>query len=184
MPGSGWVEAGSLGIGTSLVTRAGPKLSVQSVTWHRDTVAQLAAQGGVGSQTVYNLTVEDDHTFFVGSTGGGTWVHNAPCYTEVSENHVVAEGHSAGTPLQEGQSQFYPGEGGQKFTDEVVNHDEVEIQPQDNGRTRYTVQDLGRRPVGVGRAHLPARGGEVIEEGNPALNPAYNPGDVVTQYPY
>jgi hypothetical protein len=26
--------------------------------------------------TVYNLRVEDDHTFFVGSAGGRTWVHN------------------------------------------------------------------------------------------------------------
>lgn len=38
------------------------------------------AAGSAGSRfggyTVYNLTVEDDHTFFVGTTGGGTWVHN------------------------------------------------------------------------------------------------------------
>ena len=34
------------------------------------------AGGAVKPYTVYNLTVEDDHTFFVGSAGGGTWVHN------------------------------------------------------------------------------------------------------------
>ena len=35
-----------------------------------------------GGYTVYNLTVADGHTLFVGTTGGGTWVHNAgPCDT-------------------------------------------------------------------------------------------------------
>jgi len=59
--------------------RAGPQLSVRSVTWKRDTAEQLSAHAGVGSHTVYNLTVEDDHTYFVGTTGGGTWVHNGIC---------------------------------------------------------------------------------------------------------
>ena len=82
MQWQGWVEAGSLGIGTSIVRRAGPLLSVQSVTWHRAR-AQTGQSLLVGHSllagkpyTVYNLTVEDDHTFFVGSAGGGTWVHN------------------------------------------------------------------------------------------------------------
>ena len=77
------MEAGSLGIGTSLVSRAGPLLSVQGVSWHR-------AQAQVGQSllagqpyTVYNLTVEADHTFFVGSAGGGTWVHNT-CFSRPS----------------------------------------------------------------------------------------------------
>ena len=77
--GRGWMEAGSLGIGSSLVSRAGPALTVQGVTWKRDTAEQLAARGGVGNMPVYNLTVEGDHTSFVGTTGGGTWVHNANC---------------------------------------------------------------------------------------------------------
>jgi hypothetical protein len=51
-------------------------MAVQSVTWKRDTTEQLAAQGGIGSTTVYNLTVADDHTYFVGSVDGGAWVHN------------------------------------------------------------------------------------------------------------
>lgn len=67
--GQGWVEAGSLAIGNSIVTRAGPPLVVQGVDWQR-------AKTGTKPYTVYNLTVEGDHTFFVGSASGGTWVHN------------------------------------------------------------------------------------------------------------
>ena len=52
-------------------------MTVANVAWKRDTAAALAARNGIGSATVYNLTVADDHTFFVGITGGGTWVHNA-----------------------------------------------------------------------------------------------------------
>ena len=77
MQGQGWVEAGSLGIGTSIVTRAGPALQVTDLTWQKNKAQELASGGGLGGYTVYNLTVEDDHTFFVGTTGGGTWVHNA-----------------------------------------------------------------------------------------------------------
>ena len=73
----GWVEAGSLGIGTSIVSRAGPALSVTGLTWKRDSTKELEANGGVGSVAVYNLTVDGDHTFFVGNTSGGTWVHNS-----------------------------------------------------------------------------------------------------------
>jgi len=77
--GQGWVEAGSVGIGNSIVSRAGPALSVTGLTWEKNKAQELAAGTGssFGGYTVYNLTVEDDHTFFVGSVGGGTWVHNA-----------------------------------------------------------------------------------------------------------
>ncbi len=79
VPNQGWVEAGSLGIGTSIVTRAGPQMAVASVTWQKNKAQELASAGGLGGYTVYNLTVADDHTFFVGTTGGGTWVHNTGC---------------------------------------------------------------------------------------------------------
>ena len=77
--GQGWVEAGSLGIGTSIVSRAGPALQVTGLTWEKNKAQELAAGAcsSFGGYTVYNLTVEDDHTFFVGSAGGGTWVHNS-----------------------------------------------------------------------------------------------------------
>ena len=57
----GFVAAGELGIGTSIVTRAGP--SVQLVSAKPGTL-----------ETVYNFEVEDFHTYFVGS--GEVWVHN------------------------------------------------------------------------------------------------------------
>ena len=80
--GQGWVEAGSVGIGTSIVSRAGPALEVTNLTWEKNKAEELAAGTGssFGGYTVYNLTVEGDHTFFVGSAGGGTWVHNTDCY--------------------------------------------------------------------------------------------------------
>ena len=69
--GKGFVLAGDLGIGTSIVTRAGPCLSVSGRLLHQD------AAGAALPERVYNFTVEGDHTYFVGTTGGGAWVHNA-----------------------------------------------------------------------------------------------------------
>ena len=70
--GKGWVEAGSLGIGTSIVTRAGPMLAVKSLDWKRSDERKAAF-------TVYNFTVEASHTFFVGTANGGAWTHNSGC---------------------------------------------------------------------------------------------------------
>ena len=64
--GKGFVPAGSLCIGNAVVTRAGPALIVTSVTF---------TQGS--GVAVYNMTVADTHTYFVGTANGGTWVHNA-----------------------------------------------------------------------------------------------------------
>ncbi len=74
--GKGWVEAGSLGIGTSIVTRAGPTLAVKSLDWKRS-----GQQAGATTPafTVYNFTVDASHTFFVGSVNGGAWTHNNNC---------------------------------------------------------------------------------------------------------
>jgi hypothetical protein len=62
--GVGFTPAGQLGIGTSIVTRAGPAVQVTKVERH-DKPA-----------TVYNFTVEDSHTYVVGSRNSGLWVHN------------------------------------------------------------------------------------------------------------
>jgi len=64
--GRGYVDAGQLGIGSLIVTRAGPAVVVQSY-------AVLSRPEGY---TVYNLEVEDNHAYFVGKTNGGVWVHN------------------------------------------------------------------------------------------------------------
>ena len=59
--GRGFVKAKEVGIGTSIVTRAGPSVQL---------VSAVAGQ----AQTVYNFEVEDYHTYFVGQ--GEVWVHN------------------------------------------------------------------------------------------------------------
>ena len=70
--GRGFVKAGELGIGSSIVTRAGPSVSLVSV------------KAGE-AQTVYNFEVADYHTYFVGQ--GEVWVHNT-CLTPHQQHHV------------------------------------------------------------------------------------------------
>jgi hypothetical protein len=60
--GVGFVSAGDLGIGNSIVTRAGPCLKLVQVISKKRAVF------------VYNLEIEDDHTYFV--TNRALWVHN------------------------------------------------------------------------------------------------------------
>lgn len=88
--GKGFVLAGQLGIGTSIVTRAGPSLTLSATAW---SAAPASGNGllldGSSSATpgtrVYNFTVAEDHTYFVGTVGGGEWVHNNsyPAYYEM-----------------------------------------------------------------------------------------------------
>jgi hypothetical protein len=76
--GKGWLPAGGLAIGNSIVTRAGPRLFVKSIQWNR------RAEG----YAVYNFEVEalsgkeadgrNTHSYFVGKASGGAWVHNGP----------------------------------------------------------------------------------------------------------
>ena len=66
--GVGFVIAGRLALGNSIVTRAGPPVTLAKIEWKQ------------GKCSVYNFEVEVDHTYFVGSANGGVWVHNAgPC---------------------------------------------------------------------------------------------------------
>jgi len=65
--GKGFVVAGQLAVGNSIVTRAGPNVVIIKI---EDVHLEK-------SVPVYNLTVSDDHTYFVGTAGGGEWVHNA-----------------------------------------------------------------------------------------------------------
>ena len=140
--GQGFVLAGQLGIGTSIVTRAGPALQVTGLTWQKSKAQELVA-GSAGSSfggyTVYNLTVEDDHTFFVGTTGGGTWVHNDCTIHTGSEEEAKAtafdragfpesEAYGAKVPLKP-LSQSPRGPRGDRtvwehpYNDNVVSHD-------------------------------------------------------------
>jgi len=97
--GTGFVKAGDLGIGTSIVTRAGPCLTLSHVTWAQEAPAGGGLRLGQASAgyTVYNLIVEGDHTYFVGTTGGGAWVHNVDCpiptglYKDIGGHHIHAK---------------------------------------------------------------------------------------------
>lgn len=73
----GWVEAGDLVSGDTLLLACGGHAVVQ----------EIALTGGTA--TVYNITVEEDHTYFVGDDR--VWVHNKT----VGENVVN------GIPVQE-----------------------------------------------------------------------------------
>ena len=81
--GKGYVAAGQLGIGTSIVTRAGPTLALNQVNWNAPVGLPVGAgivldgQAHPSGITVYNLRVTDDHNYFVGTADGGTCVHNA-----------------------------------------------------------------------------------------------------------
>ena len=67
----GFIFAGRLYGGAQIATRLGPALTVDGVALHTN------ANGSSKAQDVYNLTVADDHTYFVGKMNGGAWVHNA-----------------------------------------------------------------------------------------------------------
>jgi len=66
-PGGKMIPMGHLRVGQQIVSRDGEALVVQTIQIRH-------VEEGV---SVYNLTVEDDHTYFVGSADGGEWVHNA-----------------------------------------------------------------------------------------------------------
>ncbi|HET6387009.1 MAG TPA: polymorphic toxin-type HINT domain-containing protein, partial [Armatimonadota bacterium] len=65
-PGGEKVPMGDLRVGQQIVSRDGATVVVQAKTSRH-------VEEGI---SVYNLTVEDDHTYFVGTADGGDWVHN------------------------------------------------------------------------------------------------------------
>ena len=66
----GLVNMAHLTVGVEVISRRGPPLTVKSIR-------RKAYPEGV---VVYNLEVEGDHTYFVGTANGGAWVHNGgPC---------------------------------------------------------------------------------------------------------
>jgi len=75
-----WVGAGQLKIGERVMTRNG-------------TTKVVAVSHRAGSAPVYNLEVHGTHTYFVGTTGGGAWVHNdcAERVLEADELGVTGE---------------------------------------------------------------------------------------------
>lgn len=61
--GKGWTPARECGVGTSIITRAGPSVQVTGLR-----VVDKP-------QVVYNLKVDEGHSYFVGNSEA--WVHNA-----------------------------------------------------------------------------------------------------------
>ena len=64
-----------------MVTRAVPVLVVSSL------VRQSHPQGVL----VYNLEVEGDHTYFVGTADGGVWVHNSCIADAIANGHAFTK---------------------------------------------------------------------------------------------
>ena len=62
----GFVPAGKLVVGDAVAARTGPALTISKID--KQTLAH--------SVPVYNLTIEGNHTYFVGKAEGGEWVHN------------------------------------------------------------------------------------------------------------
>ena len=88
--GRGWVEAGDLATGDTLCLADGGRTSVVSVI--REKLSSPV--------DVYNLEVEDFHTYFVATAG--VWVHN--CGSEVARGGVYTLTDEAGTVLRTGRS--------------------------------------------------------------------------------
>jgi len=121
------------------------------------------------------------------TTNPTTWIDplGLADYTVQSDGHVVSHGHDANGPVIPRKSRFCEWEGGQSFTDEVINHPSVVRTPQNNGRIKYEVADLGRT-TGTGQSGASVRGGTVVVEGPtnpPWMRTTYAPGEVVTQFP-
>jgi hypothetical protein len=70
-----WVPAGQLKVGERVVTRNG-------------TTKVVTVMKRSGSEPVYNLEVHGTHTYFVGSTGGGAWVHNTCVADDIANGHA------------------------------------------------------------------------------------------------
>ena len=86
--GKGWTEAGKLCQGDNLLTSEGRKVEIGSVSLSKKKV------------TVYNLTVNGFHTYFVGDLG--IWVHNK------ANNYHKWTCVATGVQLRIGEPEFCP----------------------------------------------------------------------------
>jgi len=140
----GWSQASRLGIGTSIVTRAGPELIVKGVV-------RVQRPGGI---PVYNFSVEDNRTYYVGKAFGGVWVHNMNLYpfdirfTQGSMESTFTHGEWAGRSLDEAiEAARSLGRLPDGLSIEVMrlNDDFVTL----NNRTLYVAQQAGLNRVPV-----------------------------------
>jgi hypothetical protein len=122
----GWIPLGELGIGTSLVTRAGPNgLSSSTASGSASStlvVKSVRREAHPEGVDVYNFVVEGFHTYFVGTANGGVWVHNGliPCnelvdLVEFRREHILNR-HKAGVGAS-GKTEFPA-----SWTDDEIMH--------------------------------------------------------------
>jgi hypothetical protein len=104
-------------------------------------------------------------------------------YTARSAHHSWTHHHAANATFQPGQSRFRPGEGGQKFTDEVIAAAGPPIVQFGGRRLRYEVVNLGRGVIGFDSLGNPTAQGGVVVVATP-LEPHYAPDEVITQFPW
>ncbi len=119
--GTGWTDAGDLTAGEELEEPDGS---------YADVVSSEADPDSAGV-TVYNLTVNGDHTYFVDQGGAVVWVHNVFCpnpfgkvgdlVTQGTRIKVEAQLGAAGFTKIETEVEFLQGAGGLKtrFADVV-----------------------------------------------------------------
>ena len=127
--GKGFVPAGALAIGNSIVTRAGPTLVVKSIEWKR------RPEG----YSVYNFVVEDLHTYFVGNSNGGVWVHNTDCFSPQEEtiaDYLRSLGRTVSKNTQEGVA------GAGRQGDAIVDGLKAEFKTLDAGATDATIRNV------------------------------------------
>ncbi len=88
--GRGWTQAHQLVAGDRLVGHDGRETAVEAV------------EGPGESAPVYNLEVEDDHTYFVGGPAWGfsVWAHNANNYAGAAREGVEAELENVHAPTK------------------------------------------------------------------------------------
>ena len=90
--GRGWIAAHQLVAGDLLRSHDGQWVALGSVV------------GNLEAKPVYNLQIEEYHTYFVGDRhwGFSIWSHNYGNYTQQSRTHATERGHSANAPRQPG----------------------------------------------------------------------------------
>jgi hypothetical protein len=104
-------------------------------------------------------------------------------YTARSAHHSWMQHHAANATFQPGKSRFFPREGGQKFTNEVIAAAGPPIIQAHGTKLRYEVVNLGRGVIGFDMHGNPtAQGGVVVVAG--LHNPHYALDEVITQFPW
>jgi hypothetical protein len=157
----GFVSAKALGIGTTLITRAGPPGSVPSSSLGKASVrlnavelrpsalfgyteSSLGANGGNSSGfKVYNFEVEGNHSYFVGNTNGGVAVHN-DCLTHQQIDMLVRE---AGEKAMRERDFLDSGDDVERAFNKAIDAINERLKSE---RSDYRVLlQLGRRPSGL-----------------------------------